>query len=109
MAQPTSRPPWSRTRSSIAVRSDSSFSASTRLQLGQDEAEHLLVLAALDEPAQRARDHPPGAGAAEQARDQPREHPPRAAILDRGEQPGQQRGDRLGGRPGRGRIGQEPP
>ena len=105
-AQPTSRPPCSRTRSSMARRSASSRLASARLQAGEDEAEHLLVPPALDHLAQRAADHPAGAGAAEDARQRcgPSARRARPSSM-RGQQPRQQGRQRLGGRAGGGRVG----
>ena len=73
----------------------------------EDEAEHLLVAAALDQAVQRARHHPAGAGAAHHARHQAGDQPPGAAVLHGGQQLRQHAGERQWRRDAPRRVGQE--
>ena len=91
----------------MAVRSASSLLASRIAELAEDEAEHLLVAAALDQAVQRACHHPAGARAAQDARHDARDEAAGAAVLHGGEDARQHGGerDRRGAR--RGGIGEE--
>ena len=85
-AQPTRRPPCSRTRSSMAERSASSRLAKRGFQLPEDEAEHLLVAASVDQAVQRPRHHLSRSGPAHDAGHHAREDPSRPAVLHRRQQ-----------------------
>ena len=106
-AQPTSRPPCSRTRSSIGDAQRVLLGGEQGAKLAEHEAEHLLVAAALDQAVQRARHHPAGAGAAQDARHDAGDETAGAAILHGGEDARQHRGERGRRRTRRGGVGEE--
>jgi hypothetical protein len=78
-----------------------------RLQVGQDEGEDVLVPPARHQLAQRPPDHAPGARAAQDARRQAPQQPAGAAVVDAGQDGGQQRRQPFGRRADRHRIGKE--
>ena len=85
----------------------SSLRAQQVAELAEDEAEHLLMAAALDQAVQRARHHLAGARPAQHARHDAGDQAARAAVLHGGEDAWQHGGERRRGRARRGGVGEE--
>ena len=75
--------------------------------LRQDEAEDLLVAAALDQTVEGAGDDPAGAGTAQDARQQPARQPTGTTVLHRGQHARQRSGQRDRQRMRGSRVGEE--
>ncbi len=91
----------------MAARNASSRLARRALQLPEDEAEHLLMPATIDQTVQCAGDDLARRRAAHDARHHPRQDPSRPAVLHGGKQPGQHSCQRDSRGPRRGRISKE--